>query len=224
MTNLYLIRHAKSEANVRHVYGTDTSLSEEGRTQAKKIAETIQIVPDIVISGSKKRQIQTAEILFPDVYKHDATSVFDEICFGELEGTPISDKIDSDVVKDILSIKTVYHGDNVWERAEAAIKYISKMGIEHPDKTIAVISSDTLIQSVITLLQYGVVNGVIWAGKYYIPNCTPVRFTIKDDGKICDIYLPDKELMLAAIKARYGENSEQCRSFETYNEYIILEG
>lgn len=203
---VYLIRHAKSEANITHVYGTDAPLSAEGIKQAeesiKQAAEgikqaenaSIDIDPDVVISGQKKRQMQTAKILFPDKYREETTPVFNEIYFGDLENTVIGNKAESDLVKDVSLNHIKHGGDDVWARAEQAIKFIENIQTKYPDKTVAIVTSDTLTQAIITRLVYGKVNGVIWSGQYYVPNCTCVAFKCAK-GHIKEIEMPDHTVL-----------------------------
>ncbi len=189
---VYLIRHAKSEANITHVYGTDAPLSKEGIIQAK--SAHVDITPDICISGEKKRQIQTAAILFPEKYKGEITAIFNEINFGDLENTEIGNKSNSDLIKDVSLNHITHGGDDVWVRAESAIKFILQIPKRYPDKSVAIVTSDTLIQSIVTRLVYGKVNGIIWSGQYYVPNCTYVTFNC-EDGHIKEIEMPDHTIL-----------------------------
>lgn len=187
MTDIYLIRHAKSEANINRLYGTDAPLSDIGVKQAEDAAKKLNIMPDIVISGTKIRQRTTASILFPDIYQNVAVHVFDEIYFGDLENANITDEINHGVIKDVLSIKTAYNGDDVWERAERAVKYIKNIGYLQPGKIIAIITSDTLMQTILTYLNHGKTNGIIWSGEYDIQNCSYWYLSVDNNKNITTI-------------------------------------
>ena len=200
---VYLIRHAKSEANVRQLYGTDMPLSEEGLKQAKDTANILNINPDLVISGTKKRQMQTANILFPEKYKYDTTPVFDEIYFGDLENVAIGDEA-RDIIDNILLIQTMHNGDNVWERAENALRYILNTEYLQTVKTSVILTSDTLMEAMIIKLVHGKVNDMIWAGKYHIDNCQCIYITVDDDigaedangfNKITGLYIDNVNIL-----------------------------
>jgi len=65
-TRLIFVRHAEAEGNkIRRFHGwTDSSLTEHGHLQAKKVAERLKDVPiDIIYSSSLKRTMQTAEYI-----------------------------------------------------------------------------------------------------------------------------------------------------------------
>lgn len=84
MKNLYLIRHGKTEANLRHLYcgSTDLPLSEEGIRELEE--KRIQI-PDVEfrISGMLRTR-QTLRILFGEV-PFLVDSRFREVDFGVFE-------------------------------------------------------------------------------------------------------------------------------------------
>lgn len=180
MITVYLMRHAKSEANVDLIYGTDSPISKNGERQAKVGAAELGVIPDIVISGRKKCQIQTAQIMFPDIYKYDEVKEFDEINFGVLEGKKIDDELRDELLNNPSYIKKVYSGDNVWTRAKEAIAYIEKLGRMYSDKTILIISSKAMIQSIICELIDGEINGLAWTGKYYLRNCDYYMLEVSD--------------------------------------------
>lgn len=65
-TRLIFVRHAEAEGNTsRHFHGwTDSSITERGHLQAKKVAEALADVDiDIIYSSSLKRTMQTASYI-----------------------------------------------------------------------------------------------------------------------------------------------------------------
>jgi len=66
MKRLYLIRHAKSSWADHHLSDFDRPLSNRGRRDAPKIGEVLKskkVKPDLVISSTAKRALNTAKIL-----------------------------------------------------------------------------------------------------------------------------------------------------------------
>jgi 2,3-bisphosphoglycerate-dependent phosphoglycerate mutase len=68
MTDLYLIRHGEALGAILNIIG-DTELSPLGILQAEhlrdRLAATIEIAADVIISSTFKRALQTAEIIAP---------------------------------------------------------------------------------------------------------------------------------------------------------------
>ena len=81
---IYLIRHGKTEANVRSLYcgSTDVSLSEEGRQELKAIHHDIKNVR--FLTSGMNRANETLRILFGDV-PFEMDPRFREVDFGEFE-------------------------------------------------------------------------------------------------------------------------------------------
>ncbi len=89
-TRLIFVRHAEAEGNLNRVFHgwTDSSITEKGHIQAKRVAERLKDVDiDVIYSSSLKRTLQTAQ------YIADAknlpiirTDKLKEINGGEWEG------------------------------------------------------------------------------------------------------------------------------------------
>ena len=81
---IYLIRHGKTEANMRSLYcgSTDVGLCEEGRQELYRIRHDIQNVR--FLTSGMKRANETLKILFGDV-PFDVDPRFREVDFGEFE-------------------------------------------------------------------------------------------------------------------------------------------
>lgn len=182
MTDIYLIRHAQSEANLHFIYGSDAPLSNEGMRQATVKSKELQITPDKVISGPKIRQIQTAQILFPRIYKRETDDVFDEINFGTLENSPITPEQNHMITENALVVKYEYGGDDIWIRARRAIDHILVLAESYSIyEEIAIITSDTLVQAMICLLLYGKKDGYIWSTQSHIRNCECIKLVVNDN-------------------------------------------
>ena len=81
---IYLIRHGKTEANVRSLYcgSTDVALSDEGRQELKAICHDIKNVR--FLTSGMNRANETLRILFGDV-RYEVDPRFREVDFGEFE-------------------------------------------------------------------------------------------------------------------------------------------
>lgn len=84
MSRLYLIRHGKTEANLRHSYcgSTDLPLSEAGREELKGLHYEIANVR--FLTSGMLRAEQTLAALFGDV-PHEKRPAFREVDFGVFE-------------------------------------------------------------------------------------------------------------------------------------------
>lgn len=84
MSRLYLIRHGKTEANLRHRYcgSTDLPLSEAGREELKGLHYEIANVR--FLTSGMLRTEQTLAALFGDV-PHEKRPAFREVDFGIFE-------------------------------------------------------------------------------------------------------------------------------------------
>ena len=189
---VFLIRHGKSESNLANTFGEDPNLCEEGIRQS--LSAKFDFTPNIVISGALKRQIQTAENLFPDLYKHETYSLLNEMYFGSLEGTLITPEFDESIIEDVLTLKNKYGGDNMWERADKALEFIKELGIKYKNKTVAIVTSDTLMQAMMCTLKYGHENGHIYTGELYVDNCESIEM-IEEEGNICALFYKGKNIL-----------------------------
>ena len=84
MSTLYLIRHGKTEANLRHAYcgSTDLPLSPQGREALESLHYDIH--PDRIVTSGMKRTEQTLSLLFGDL-PHEKNPELREIDFGVFE-------------------------------------------------------------------------------------------------------------------------------------------
>lgn len=125
MKRLYFIRHALSELNKSgHFAGiTDTPLTDEGRQQAKDVAQQIKDLDiDLIVSSPLSRALETAQIIAKRInYPEDkilTNKMLIERDFGSLEGKPWSPDLNLDGFSDIET------EDTIVERAHLALKWM----------------------------------------------------------------------------------------------------
>ncbi len=218
MTKIYLIRHAQSEANLSGVYGSDAPLSSEGIRQAEEAHRTMNIRPNHVITGTNTRQIQTAQIMFPNVYKHQTSPIFDEIDFGDLESLPITQEQNKEITENTLSLKYEHGGDDIWKRAKRAVEYMTDVCGPMLYPKIAIISGDTLIQAIVCLLLYGEKDNYIWSTKSHVRNCECI--TIEINTNAVDKY-NNKRCIIDRLYIN-GENKLTVPAWEAKNDGFRL--
>src|SRR5260221_14325312 len=87
----YIVRHGQSEANVSHVFGIDSFLTEKGRDEAGKRAQEFSGVHfDAAFSSDLARTKQTAAIIALERdLEVKTTEVLRERHWGEMEGTHV---------------------------------------------------------------------------------------------------------------------------------------
>lgn len=132
MKKLYFVRHGLSEMNVAGLYSgsTDTSLTEEGRVQAKatgKLAKDLKI--DYIVASPLQRAHETAQIIakeigYPIKNIHTNT-LLKERHYGEMEGQPWDPDLNLDGVSDFET------DDTLVERAHLALNWIKTLDAHH---------------------------------------------------------------------------------------------
>lgn len=102
---IYLIRHGRTEANVRSLYcgSTDVTLSDEGRQELKAICHDIKNVR--FLTSGMNRANETLRLLFGDV-PYEVDPRFREVDFGEFE------MFTYEQLKDREDFQTWLAGDN----------------------------------------------------------------------------------------------------------------
>lgn len=91
LKTVYLVRHGQSEHNIAPVYQSqDVSLSDEGRNQARLIAERVSDLEiDVLIASPLPRTMETAQIIGKVIGKELITS---EILVERITPTAIENK------------------------------------------------------------------------------------------------------------------------------------
>ncbi len=85
---IVFLRHGETQFNEerRYLSYTDLPLTEKGRSFISSLSKGADYPEcDMVFTSSRKRAKETADILFPDMEKHEDAG-FDEMNFGEFEG------------------------------------------------------------------------------------------------------------------------------------------
>jgi phosphohistidine phosphatase len=88
MKNLILLRHAKSSWKDTSLDDFDRPLSNRGRKDAPKVAQSLKqkgIQIDLIISSSAKRTKETANI-FADILNYNSEIIFDSRLYEASEG------------------------------------------------------------------------------------------------------------------------------------------
>lgn len=193
MNEIYLIRHAKSEANKNHVFGTDAPLSFEGEAQIIKARQRYENMSfDKIYSSTRQRAWKTATLLFHSPIPEDCKlKDFDEIWFGNVEGRADTrtgiEGYTNQYQDDFIAFMKECNGDNPYERADIAIAKLQSMADEMVDfpmvysnKRIAIVTSDTLMRCIIQTLRYGHDWNRISEVKH-IDNLDNLRFSYIED-------------------------------------------
>ncbi len=148
MATIALVRHGLTIWNKEgRIQGQlDTDLHDEGRIQAKKLAERIQSDKwDFIISSDLKRASETAEIIskhagLPVLYRDKRLR---ESSLGELEGTTLQERIERWGEDWRELAQGIESDEGIQKRSLACItEYIEK----HPNDRILFVSHGSLIR------------------------------------------------------------------------------
>ncbi len=168
MSTILLIRHGKSQSNIgfRTTYPEEIALAGLGMEQAEQIAHYLEAFspPDLIVTSSFKRTIQTAEptkARFPDV---PATiwPVREFTFLSEYEFLEPSSVEDRSGLKGMyweICDPTLNDGPNAEsfeqfiKRVQEVIQHIKNISKEYSYETIAVFSHEQFIRAVLWLLQ-----------------------------------------------------------------------
>ena len=160
MTRVVLIRHGESNASVQRIVGglaACTGLSELGRRQAQALAErftrTGELTPDVLVSSTYRRAVETAEILRPALGGLDVQQVRD---VGEHFPGPDVDGITFDAYAARYGM-TDWNGDpysSGFPGGETIAEFQHRVGramtalvAEHAGKTIVVVCHGGVIDA-----------------------------------------------------------------------------
>lgn len=148
MTKLYIVRHGKTDwNNLKIIQGkTDIELNEEGISEAKKLAQNINLDEiDICFSSPLKRAKETAKILTQNKVEIVYDDLLLERGFGEYEGKKITQEL---AVKHWnLSLNDKSNGvESIKELLSRSDKFLAKIKKEYPNKTILIVSHGCIIK------------------------------------------------------------------------------
>lgn len=96
---IYIIRHGQTDFNLRGVVqgsGIDSSLNDQGRSQAKAFFEHFKDVPfDRVYTSALKRTKETVQSFIDLGIPHESMAALNEISWGNKEGQKITPEEDA---------------------------------------------------------------------------------------------------------------------------------
>lgn len=158
MVNLYLIRHAESEANKNEIFAgvTDYPLSEKGLKQAEDLKNKIferKIKIDKIFSSPLSRTIQTitptANALNLPILKNDGLI---EMNVGDWEDLTFSQiyELNPEIVKRIMTtdeFRDIPNQETHREVSERMFETIQNILSENDEKNIAIVSHSIAIRS-----------------------------------------------------------------------------
>ena len=137
MKKLYFVRHGLTEMNVAGLWSgsTETSLTNDGRAQARKAGQAAKALGiDAIVSSTMGRAVETAQIIAKEIgYPAEnihTSSLLIERHFGALEGQPYFPDLNMDGVADVESVETLLG------RAKLALEWINTI----PGNTILIVS------------------------------------------------------------------------------------
>ena len=149
MTKLYIVRHGKTDWNVKKLLQgkTDIELNEEGIEQAKLLNQKIDLSKiDICISSPLKRTKKTAELIVDNKIPIIYDDLILERGFGDLEGK----EINFDLIAKQWDYKLNDSSNNI-ESIRDCLKrsktFLDKIKKEYPDKTILIVSHGSFIKT-----------------------------------------------------------------------------
>jgi len=176
MTTFLFVRHGETDWNREgRLQGTrDIPLNDEGRHQARRLARAWDLGGDVLISSPLLRARETAEILGASLGLLLRSTDFRlvERGFGQSEGLTLAERRSR--YPDGTS-----PGEETTEIVRArARSFLDSMTLEHPGRTIIVVSHGALINAVLSLVSHGEVG----TGKTSLANTSVSRIEYSATG------------------------------------------
>ncbi len=184
MIKLYVVRHGETDFNVQNRYAgkMDISLNEKGRLQAVEISQKIADLPiDIIISSTKKRALQTAEIINEGLNKPLITSeLLIERDLGKFEGLTRDDvKLIYPALWETKALHKLKNREHKGESVEDVIKraqlIVSELKENYQEQTILLVTHgyiSRMINMVIKNLSHEQAN------KFLLNNCELAEYNL----------------------------------------------
>ena len=146
MTTILLVRHGETIDNARQIMQGQTQgeLNEEGREQARRVAERLAAEPiDAVVASDLHRAIQTAEIIAaPHGLPVTTTKLLRERDWGSFTGRYIPDLRGETWPDDIESEEALL------QRALTFLKYITTT---YPDKRVVAVGHGIINKAILAV-------------------------------------------------------------------------
>ena len=204
MTEIYLVRHSESEANlVRSFAGrTDVDISIKGKKQLECLAEAFKNIKlDCVYTSSLMRAYKTAEA----INKYSGAPVivddgFIEMNLGVLDGKPVDNMTEEQKYNwnNQIHLFKVQNGETMYdvrERVEVALNNVAKL---NDGKVIAIASHGGVIRNLLAYLK-GIetcnLNQVNWCDN------TGINHIYYKDGKFTLDYENNTEHLTPEVSA-----------------------
>ncbi|GGF02687.1 histidine phosphatase family protein [Hymenobacter cavernae] len=156
MTRFLLIRHATTDSVGKRLSGRTpgVSLNEEGRTQAQYLAQRLASLPvNALYSSPLERAMQTAEpiskalgletIICEEVLEMDFGQ-WTNCSFKELENDPVFQRFNT-----FRSNTRIPGGELMLDAQARIVRGLEKLGAQHPNQTVAVVSHADLIKAAV---------------------------------------------------------------------------
>ncbi len=162
--NLYLVRHGKTEYNVKNLYQgrTDIELNLFGRSESFKLRDELKDVKfDFVYSSPLKRAVESAEIIAPYV-NVEVDSRIIERNLGDYEGTSFNDDNGNiDEKFDDLNLNTKEKNvEGISDLFNRVTNFIEEIRQKHKGKNVLIVTHNGAIN---VINHY--INGVPEDGK-----------------------------------------------------------
>ncbi len=156
MTKFLLIRHAITDSVGKHLSGrmAGIHLNEQGRMQAKRLAEQLGSLPiKAVYSSPLERAVETAGPIATKLHLENVINEdFFEIDFGEWTNKPFKEIENQPLFQRFNSFRSgtrIPGGELMLEAQARIIKGLEKLCIQHPRETVAIVSHADLIKAAI---------------------------------------------------------------------------
>lgn len=170
---IILCRHGQTELNSKGIVQghSETSLSDKGREQSRKLAEALEkFDPDFLVSSSLNRSIQTAEIVGEKLgLENSPIEEFDEIERGVWEGEPADEMFEivdsSDMERHLWTPEGGESFKDLTDRVDTGLGKLEN------------IEGDTVV-----LIGHGGTNGAIIASAL---SCSPAAAIKMDQHNCC---------------------------------------
>lgn len=159
MTKVIFIRHGQTEWNVtgRYQGQSDVKLTEEGKTQAEKLADNFPVAKvDAIYASDLCRAMVTAETIADKFgLKVQAEPAFRELSFGDWEGLTYQQIVDKweEAMANFLQhpdILEIPGGESFPAVQQRAMKRLNELIEKHEGQTIVVVAHGAVLRTMLT--------------------------------------------------------------------------
>lgn len=150
MTKLYMIRHGKTDWNLKRLVqgSVDIPLNEEGRNEAKSVAAKIDLSKmDVCIASPLQRASETAKIIIQNKLPIIYDDLLKERSFGDYEGTEATLEMINKHWDYKLNNKEG-NIESIRECLDRAKQVLEKIRSEYSDKNVLLVSHGCLLKCI----------------------------------------------------------------------------